>query len=606
VCPSCSNVYSSSTANPSLSLDIPDSGGEDAGGHKLADLIQSYLEPEELDSDNKWVCSKCSEKVQAMKSVSVQSFPNKLVVQLKRFRFDPASRRRRKLNCSVLFPLSLTAQELVNKNNPAASLDDTDASAVYDLTSVVVHTGTAQGGHYRAYCRDTSANQWVDFNDGTVTVLDEAERDALFWFSAAAGAEDAATRRDLVYENVYMLQYSRRVDAVPSAAAPPADLVAEVEAENAAFRELQKAYEVMKSIVCARVHAINSSGVELGGAVSVDLSVTCTLHEATQTAAKALVEQGAGAVPDHTANPAMYRLRRYNSSSKLMTETFTDKAECSLAELGFEGGNFDAASAPTFALEIKCDERVAFVDFNPNEMRVRCFAWSDLVAAGYGSSDAESDAYNDAFPVSVTPVVHVVPGDDQATVGDLRGLVAAQHGVAVGLINIVRCTNKLVQNVDDDASPLRSYNISPDDAVVVEVISPPDAETTRANFTSVAMEKLSQLRRNITLQFNNPFGEAAADATPEYSLSIKVPLDAPLLDVKQQICSVLNSNGATVAVDGFHLRRNNTGAPQLKDESKTLEELEFVNFSVIHVQVRYDVFPVVVQYIVHDYLLLLV
>lgn len=626
LCPSCSNVHSTTTDSSSLSIDIPDPNsasasetegtaaatGSGGGEHKLVELLQSYFQPEELDADNKWGCSKCGEKVQAVKSVSLETAPKKLVIQLKRFRFDPSTRRRRKLNSSVLFPLELTAQELVNTSNVAASLQSDDANAVYDLTGVVVHTGTAQGGHYRAYCRDTDTatangnnnSRWVDFNDAVVTVLDDAERDALFWYNGSLESAESATRRDLVYENAYMLHYTRRteVESAPAPAAIPAELVAQLEAENAEFRQLQQAYEVMKSIVSVNAYAIDSNGAELGKAVSVDLNVSCTWGEATTTIAQALVAQNGGVVPDHSANPGMQRLRKYNSTSKLMTHTYTDKMDCSLSELGFEGGNVDLASARnTLALEIKADESVVFSDFNPNEMRVRCFNWTDLANAGYGSSDsaADIDADNYAFPASVVPAVHVVPGDAEATVGALRGLLATQHGVAAEMINIVRCTNKLVQNLEDDAKTLRSYNISPDDDLVVEVIptaaagsAEGEANTTRANFASVAIEKLSQMRRNITLQFNNPLGpqtggEVEGDASSVYVHSIKASLESTLLEVKQLICAALNACPGSEKVDvgGFHLRRNNTGAPQLKDESKTLEELELVNFSVLHVQV---------------------
>lgn len=58
---------------------------------KLTDLLQQYFEPEELDSDNMWTCTECNNKVQATKSQAFESFPNKLMIQLKRFRFDPVS-----------------------------------------------------------------------------------------------------------------------------------------------------------------------------------------------------------------------------------------------------------------------------------------------------------------------------------------------------------------------------------------------------------------------------------------------------------------------------------------------------------------------------------
>jgi ubiquitin C-terminal hydrolase len=110
MCPTCNKSCCNSTNNYSLSVDIPDiftqepaaegATVEDAAiataldngaiaSNKLTDLLQTYFESEELDSDNMWNCPTCNVKVQASKSQQLESFPNKLMIQLKRFRFDP-------------------------------------------------------------------------------------------------------------------------------------------------------------------------------------------------------------------------------------------------------------------------------------------------------------------------------------------------------------------------------------------------------------------------------------------------------------------------------------------------------------------------------------
>ena len=54
-----------------------------------------------------------------------------------------------------------------------------DPSYWYQLIGVVVHTGTAEGGHYYSFIRDRSSpqghDQWFLFNDAEVKPFDPAQ-----------------------------------------------------------------------------------------------------------------------------------------------------------------------------------------------------------------------------------------------------------------------------------------------------------------------------------------------------------------------------------------------------------------------------------------------
>lgn len=39
---------------------------------------------------------------------------------------------------------------------------------VYELFSIMIHSGSASGGHYYAYIKDFTTSQWLCFNDTTV------------------------------------------------------------------------------------------------------------------------------------------------------------------------------------------------------------------------------------------------------------------------------------------------------------------------------------------------------------------------------------------------------------------------------------------------------
>jgi ubiquitin carboxyl-terminal hydrolase 47 len=40
---------------------------------------------------------------------------------------------------------------------------------VYELYSIMIHSGSASGGHYYAYIKDFAKGEWFCFNDQSVT-----------------------------------------------------------------------------------------------------------------------------------------------------------------------------------------------------------------------------------------------------------------------------------------------------------------------------------------------------------------------------------------------------------------------------------------------------
>jgi ubiquitin C-terminal hydrolase len=45
----------------------------------------------------------------------------------------------------------------------------------YDLYAVCLHTGTAEYGHYKAYCKHFVSGDWFEFDDGTVQKILESD-----------------------------------------------------------------------------------------------------------------------------------------------------------------------------------------------------------------------------------------------------------------------------------------------------------------------------------------------------------------------------------------------------------------------------------------------
>lgn len=149
----------------------------------LADCLETFLHPEQLDAEDSWYCGSCKQHVQADKKLDLWSLPDVLVVHLKRFSYSRYSRD--KLDTLVDFPLrglDMAPYLLSNKTQQArAQQQDTadgtpDPSTLYDLYAVSNHFGGMGGGHYTAFCRlpGASGGGWFTFDDSHVSPVDES------------------------------------------------------------------------------------------------------------------------------------------------------------------------------------------------------------------------------------------------------------------------------------------------------------------------------------------------------------------------------------------------------------------------------------------------
>lgn len=50
-----------------------------------------------------------------------------------------------------------------------SSLKNDSGKYLYELFAIMIHSGSASGGHYYAYIKEFEHNEWFCFNDQTVT-----------------------------------------------------------------------------------------------------------------------------------------------------------------------------------------------------------------------------------------------------------------------------------------------------------------------------------------------------------------------------------------------------------------------------------------------------
>ncbi|CAB3405418.1 unnamed protein product [Caenorhabditis bovis] len=229
----------------------------------VEEALHAFTQPELLDGSNQYSCENCKTKQDAHKGLRITQFPYLLTIQLKRFDFDYTTLHRIKLNDRMTFPDILDLNSYIYNKNEAKSeaqsisrrLDDDDdeddhvkmdlgspnnnsgdlsdagssnpyldrenvrvgqpidhkavdkllenGENVYELFSVMVHSGSAAGGHYFAYIKNMEQDRWYSFNDTRVDFASVEEIEKTF--GGHSGGWNASNT------NAYMLMY-RKID----------------------------------------------------------------------------------------------------------------------------------------------------------------------------------------------------------------------------------------------------------------------------------------------------------------------------------------------------------------------------------------------------------
>ena len=479
------------------------------------------------------------------------------------------------------------------------------------------------GGHYRSYINTTSSSTttattdstatstWIDCNDATVTPLTLEDVTQMF-ATPTTTAENSdylpVTKTSFVHDNVYMLLYTL-LDTTSSAITGtklselkeyiPTPIQDEIKAENESFSVRFKLQEIKKQIVHLNVclHSTttnNSTNNNNSDRIELDVLQSSQL----QTILEQIYTQY---INENKLNSSNYpisqcRLRKYNKNNHNLGETYGERMNLSLEELGL-------VNTVMLALEIRTLEDSEFIEYNPLDMYLSYIIWDS------------STSSNNKHSI-------LVPGRENTTVDMLRTAISIQLSVPTNRILLIHNNLTLpIQILQDNNLILTNQvRIYPgDDTLVVEII-PEGCEL--ETYASIAMPILTENRNKAIIYYNKPIEESTTtnatttSTTPilidenqvntennkdsNYPYSIEVSLDITLQDFKVLISSTLDN----INVNSFYCKRNSSSTtPQLKDESKTLKDLAFVNHSIIHLQVGAHccVYVYSTVYVVHIY-----
>ncbi|KAI9830076.1 MAG: hypothetical protein M1826_005069 [Phylliscum demangeonii] len=148
------------------------------GKSTLQDSLKAYVEGDMMEGDNKYSCTSCNRHVDAVKRTCLKEIPDNLIFHLKRFDFDLRTMQRSKINDHFEFPLTIDMRpyKVEQLSDPAVSTPED----IFELVGVLVHSGTAESGHYYSFVRERPITRisrfpdWVHYNDSEVQYWDPA------------------------------------------------------------------------------------------------------------------------------------------------------------------------------------------------------------------------------------------------------------------------------------------------------------------------------------------------------------------------------------------------------------------------------------------------
>uniref|UniRef100_A0A8R1XXR7 ubiquitinyl hydrolase 1 n=1 Tax=Onchocerca volvulus TaxID=6282 RepID=A0A8R1XXR7_ONCVO len=145
----------------------------------LNDALTAFFMPDDLCGENMYSCEKCAKLRNGIKICKIISPPEILCIHLKRFRHELSYSV--KIRNKVAFPIhDLDLTPFI------ANFDENKEPVLYDLVAFITHYGANaenaelsfilfEGGHYVAYCKNETDDNWYEFDDTVVTRLEIAD-----------------------------------------------------------------------------------------------------------------------------------------------------------------------------------------------------------------------------------------------------------------------------------------------------------------------------------------------------------------------------------------------------------------------------------------------
>ena len=406
-----------------------------------------------------------------------------------------------------------------------------DGPLVYELYSILIHSGGAYGGHYYAYIRSFEDGRWYNFNDSSVSSLDQDEI-AVKTFGGCGKSTNAYM---LIYRQVESdeEEYKKLSDE-----AIPEYLKKFIEEEN----KKQLEFEMQ------RIEKSKNMNLKVYDKLDVQYfsgHQDQTFRDFQEKALKAYNVQ---------EKPENVRVRVYHPLTDSMQETFTGREDKTLGELKIN-------STKSFCIERKRDDQ-QFEEYDGDKMFFKVALYRENL------SDLSED--------TLKPDKIFVHKD--ATLRSLVEGVSRKFNIPLEEIKLVKKTQvsgfphaelvNIPETLDQKFNDLRVYEGS---LLYVERSADPNA-------TLVWKEEFDRDAYNYRIKFNIPKHEMT-EPTTDYPHHVMIDARKTLADLKKEICKVLKLDEGEII-----LRKGGRMGTEIKDLRQTITGINFVNGSSVFVE----------------------
>ncbi|GMF19657.1 unnamed protein product [Phytophthora lilii] len=275
---------------------------------------------------------------------------------------------------------------------------------VYELYSVLIHSGSALGGHYYAYIKSLETGKWYNFNDSNVSEISDTELKTAF--GGASGSGYSMRYSTCAYMLLYRLVNADKNVNVILPESIPQYLKDKIRADEEKIRRLEQERLEMAKKVQVKFFMKGSKPKNLEKPIFV--YKTATIREALEIACKEFAKEKDVVLP----SIENVRLRGYNDYNCLLSDTYNDKEDMTLSSLGIYAGQ-------QMFLEVKNDDE-EWEEHDPTKLQLFIRRFVEL------ESDDTDNGSKTPHGVFMARCVQI---DEEANIASLCALIAKKFSV---------------------------------------------------------------------------------------------------------------------------------------------------------------------------------
>lgn len=404
------------------------------------------------------------------------------------------------------------------------------SDTTYELFSILIHSGSAQGGHYYAYIKSFETRKWYKFNDSRVSDLKKGEIEKAFGGSESRGFWGASS------SNAYMLVY-RRVSPERNLNEVSDELIPSYLREKILMENTR--YEIARAEYKRRKNTLEFSIFFEGRAINLHVDKHTTLQQLTNTVYSQLQMDGR----DPPIKIENMRLRKYDTYKEVAGSDFENKLEMTLKQLGLYGET-------SMVVETRKDGE-DWPRWSPDDFVVRVYKWNEA-----------QEQFEDAVAVK-TNTKHTLQ-QFKATLGETFNMNPKHIHTYEVLSHLAEITG--------EGSKMRSdLRIFEGDKIYIEELDPSNVDE-EGKIVSPVRDYFARTRDTITIRYNH-IGSTVSDQTLVVNVHMKLKelklLLEPLIGLKSH---------------EFVVKRRVNAHSELKNPEDTLYNLSILNNGSIHLE----------------------